>query len=84
MNRVFRPHLDYFMLVFIGDTLAYSPDEESHQEHMRVVVDTSWKNQLYAKFFKCDFWIGEVFFLSHVISEGNILVDLEKIKVVQE
>jgi hypothetical protein len=37
-------------------------------------------NQLYAKFSKCEFWIGEVPFLGHIISNGEILVDPAKIK----
>jgi hypothetical protein len=37
-------------------------------------------NQLYAKFSKCEFWIGEVPFLGHIISNGGILVDPAKVK----
>lgn len=72
------------MIILIDDILVYSPDEESHQEHMRVVLDTLWKNQLYAKFLKCDFWMQEVTFVGHIISEGDISVDLEEIRGVQE
>jgi hypothetical protein len=37
-------------------------------------------NQLYAKFSKCEFWIGEVPFLGHIISNGGISVDPAKVK----
>jgi hypothetical protein len=37
-------------------------------------------NQLYAKYSKCEFWIGEVPFLGHIISNGGISVDPAKFK----
>ena len=37
-------------------------------------------NQLYAKYSKCEFWIGEVPFLGHIISNGGISVDPAKVK----
>jgi hypothetical protein len=41
-------------------------------------------NQLYAKFSKCEFWIGEVPFLIHIISNGGISVDPAKVKEIME
>jgi hypothetical protein len=41
-------------------------------------------NQLYAKFSKCEFWIGEVPFLGHIISNGGISVDPAKVKEIME
>ena len=35
MNRVFRPFLDRFMIVFIDDILVYSRSEEEHAMHLR-------------------------------------------------
>jgi hypothetical protein len=37
-------------------------------------------NQLYAKFSKCEFWIDEVPFLGHIISNGRISVDPATVK----
>ena len=37
-------------------------------------------NQLYAKYSKCEFWIDEVPFLGHIISNGGISVDRTKVK----
>jgi hypothetical protein len=34
---------------------------------------------LYAKFSKCDFWLKEVAFLGHIITDGGIKVDSGKI-----
>nr|GFC95764.1 reverse transcriptase domain-containing protein [Tanacetum cinerariifolium]GFC95776.1 reverse transcriptase domain-containing protein [Tanacetum cinerariifolium] len=35
MNRVYRPYLDKFMIVFIEDILIYSKTQEEHVEHLR-------------------------------------------------
>jgi hypothetical protein len=37
-------------------------------------------NQLYAKYSKCEFWIGEVPFHGHIISNEGISVDPAKVK----
>ena len=55
MNRVFRPFLDQFMIVFIDDILVYSKNKAKHAMHMRLVLQTLKEHQLYAKFLKCEF-----------------------------
>ena len=40
MNRVFRPFIDKFVIVFIDDILVYSKSEEEHKEHLRLVLQT--------------------------------------------
>ena len=82
MNRVFRPYVDQFVVVFIDDILVYSQDRENHDTHLRVVLETLRKEQLYAKLNKCEFWLNEVSFLRHIVSKEGIRVDLKKIKVV--
>ncbi|CAL2228371.1 unnamed protein product [Prunus armeniaca] len=50
MNRVFRPYLDHFVIVFIDDILVYSKTLEGHKKHLRLVLRTLRRKQLYAKF----------------------------------
>ena len=38
MNRVFRLHVDQFVVVFIDDILMYSKDRENHNTHLRVLL----------------------------------------------
>ncbi|XP_073025165.1 uncharacterized protein [Primulina eburnea] len=57
MNRVFKPFLDQFIVVFIDDILVYSPDEASHEEHLHLALQILRENKLYAKFSKCEFWL---------------------------
>jgi hypothetical protein len=84
MNKVFMEYLDRFVVVFIDDILIYSKCDSDHEEHLRLVLQKLRDNQLYAKFSKCEFWIGEVSFLGHIISNGGISVDPAKIKKIME
>jgi hypothetical protein len=80
MNKVFMEYLDKFMVVFIDDILIFSKNEEEHDEHLHLVLQKLRENQLYAKLNKCEFWLKEVSFLGHIISEGGIFVDPSKVK----
>ena len=55
MNRVIRPFLDRFVIVFIDDILVYSKSEEDHAKHLRFRLQTLRDHQSYAKFLKCEF-----------------------------
>jgi hypothetical protein len=80
MNKVFMEYLDKFVVVFIDDILIFSNNEEEHDKHLRLVLQKLRETQLYAKLNKCEFWLKEVSFLSHIISEGGISVDPSKVK----
>ena len=82
MNRVFRPYLDQFVIVFIDDILIYSSTQEEHEQHLRIILQTLREHKLYAKFSKCEFWLTEVKFLGHVISKEGIAVDPSKVEAV--
>ena len=80
MNKVFMEYLDKLIMIFINDILIYSKNEEEHEEHLRLVLQKLKENQLYAKLSKCEFWLDEVSFLGHVISNGGIAVDPRKVR----
>ena len=84
MNLVFRPYVDQFFVVFIDHILVYSKDQKNHDTHLRVVLETLRKERLYAKLSKCDFWLREVSFLGHIVSEEGIQVDPKKVEVIIE
>ena len=84
MNGVFRTYLDKFVVVFIDDILIYSKDKEEHTNHLRTMLQTLRKHQLYAKLKKCEFWLTEVTFLGHAVTKEGIKVDPQKINAVTE
>ena len=82
MNRVFRPYVDQFVVVFIDGILVYSKDAQEHEQHLKLVLQTLREKKLYAKLSKCEFWIKEVSFLGHIVSAEGIKVDPTKIEAV--
>ncbi|GKE70652.1 putative reverse transcriptase domain-containing protein [Tanacetum coccineum] len=84
MNRVCKPYLDKFVIVFIDDILIYSRDKKEHEEHLKAILELFKKEKLYAKFSKCEFWIPKVQLLSHVIDSRGIHVDPAKIESIKD
>lgn len=74
--------MDKFVSVFIRDILIYSKNEQEHEEHLRVLLQTLRDHQLYDKFSKCEFHKWQVQYLRHIISEQGIIVDPKKIKTI--
>ncbi|PWA92258.1 reverse transcriptase domain-containing protein [Artemisia annua] len=84
MNRVCKPYLDKFVIVFIDDILIYSKSEEEHKQHLVTILSLLKDEQLYAKFSKCEFWIRKVQFLGHVIDREGLHVDPAKIEAIEK
>ncbi|GJW43165.1 putative reverse transcriptase domain-containing protein [Tanacetum coccineum] len=55
-------------------------NKQEHAEHLKLILELLKKEQLYAKFSKCEFWIPKVQFLGHVIDSQGIHVDPAKIE----
>ncbi|GJS18014.1 putative reverse transcriptase domain-containing protein [Tanacetum coccineum] len=84
MNRVCKPYLDKFVIVFIVDIVIYSKSKQDHENHLKLILELLKKKQLYAKFSIYEFWIPKVQFLGHVIDSQGIHVDPAKIKSIKD
>ncbi|GKB76125.1 putative reverse transcriptase domain-containing protein, partial [Tanacetum coccineum] len=84
MNRACKPYLEKFMIVFIDDIMIYSKSKPEHEEHLKLILELLKKEELYAKFSKCEFWIPKVQFLGHVIDSQDIHVDPTKIVSIKD
>ncbi|GKB67442.1 putative reverse transcriptase domain-containing protein, partial [Tanacetum coccineum] len=84
MNRVCKPYLDRFVIVFINDILIYSKSRKEHEGHLKLILNLLKKEELYAKFSKCEFWLSKVQFFGHVIDSEGIYVDPAKIEAIKD
>nr|GEV03609.1 retrotransposon protein, putative, Ty3-gypsy subclass [Tanacetum cinerariifolium] len=83
MNRVCKPYIDKFVIVFIDDILVYFKDKDEHGKHLKIILELLKKERLYAKFSKCDFWLDLAQFFGHVIDRNGVHVDPTKIKAIR-
>nr|GEZ65159.1 reverse transcriptase domain-containing protein [Tanacetum cinerariifolium] len=84
INRVCKPYLDRFVIVFIDDILIYSKNRKEHEGHLKLILKLLKEEELYAKFSKCEFWLSTVQFLGHVIDSEGIHVDPAKIEAIKD
>nr|GEU93924.1 putative reverse transcriptase domain-containing protein [Tanacetum cinerariifolium] len=82
-NRVYKPFLDKFVIVFIDDILIYSKNKEEHGEHLKTILNLLRSEKLYAKFTKCGFWLNSMQFLGHVTDSNGVHVDPAKIEAIK-
>ncbi|GKC49858.1 putative reverse transcriptase domain-containing protein [Tanacetum coccineum] len=84
INRVCKPYLDKFVIVFIDDILIYSKSRKENEGHLKLILKLFKEEELYAKFSKCEFWLSKVQFLGHVIDSEGIHVDPAKIEAIKD
>ncbi|KAJ0867325.1 putative nucleotidyltransferase, Ribonuclease H [Helianthus annuus] len=78
MNRICKPYLDKVVIVFIDDILIYSKSKKDHAKHLHLLLSLLRKENLYARFSKCEFWVEQVQFLGHLVNHERIHVDPTK------
>lgn len=84
MNTIFRPYLRKFVLVFFDDVLIYSPDWNTHLEHVRQAFELLRQHKLYLRLNKCAFGQQQIEYLGHVVTHDGVRVDQGKIKAMLE
>nr|GEZ74622.1 hypothetical protein [Tanacetum cinerariifolium] len=73
INRVCKQYLDKFVIVFIDDIHIYSKNKKEHEEHLKLILELLKKEELYAKFSKCEFWIPKKLYSAPILAlpEGS-------------
>ncbi|GJY41979.1 putative reverse transcriptase domain-containing protein [Tanacetum coccineum] len=84
INRVCKPSLDRFVIVFIDDILIYSKSRKEHEGHLKLILKLLKEEELCVKFSKCKFWLSKVQFLGYVIDSEGIHVDPAKIESIKD
>ena len=79
MNEILSDYLDIFYMAYLDDILFFSPDEETHRKHVRVVLTRVRDTGLTLKSSKCEFHSMETEYLGYVISPEGLRMDEEKI-----
>ena len=84
VGDVLWEYQDNFVINFMDDILIYSPDFDSHIEHLTKVLNKLEEAQLYANPDKCTWFATSVHYLGHEISQEGVRVSKEKIRAIQE
>ncbi|GJY48462.1 putative reverse transcriptase domain-containing protein [Tanacetum coccineum] len=86
-NRYPLPRIDDLFDQLQGSSVYSKIDlrnKQEHEEHLKLILELLKKEELYAKFSKCEFWIPKVQFLGHVIDSKGIHVDPAKIESIKD
>lgn len=83
MNRVFKPFLDRFVIIFIDNLLVYSWSNEEYEEHLMEVLQILRERKIFTKLKKYEFGLRKVVFLGEGIFKIGVLVDPKKVKAIK-
>ena len=82
MNKIFRPFLRKFIIVFFDDILVYSMSASQHLEHLELVLQILLDNEFYIKKSKCSFGVSKIEYLGHIVSVQGVQPEDQKIQAV--
>nr|GFA03083.1 putative reverse transcriptase domain-containing protein [Tanacetum cinerariifolium] len=84
-KTAFRTRYGHYEFQVMPFGLTNAPaNKKEHEEHLTLILELLKKEELYAKFSKCEFWIPKVQFLGHVIDSKGIHVDPAKIESIKD
>ncbi|XP_069032460.1 uncharacterized protein [Embiotoca jacksoni] len=83
VKDVLRDVLNIFVLVDLGDVLIFSPDRDSHMQHVSRVLQ-HLENRLYVEAKKCEYHVSSVSFLGFVVSNGSIRIDPDNVRFISK
>lgn len=84
MDRILKGISGVFCLVYLDDIIIYSRTLEEHKRHIKEVIERLRKNNLKVKLDKCKFAQRRIEYLSHIIEDGTIRPNPEKVVAVEK
>nr|GEW71757.1 putative reverse transcriptase domain-containing protein [Tanacetum cinerariifolium] len=88
LKITFRTHYGHYEFQVMPFGLTNAPvtlgSKEELEENLQQILELLQKEELYAKFSKCEFWLLKVQFLGHVIDSEGIHVDPTKIESIKD
>ena len=82
INNVLREHLNMFVIVYLDNILVYLKNEKDHKKHIRQILNTLKKVNLRIVSEKSQFHWIEIEFLSYIITDHEIKMNLKKVRVI--
>jgi hypothetical protein len=83
MNYVICPFIKKIVIVYLDDILIFSATWQDHISHLKHVLDTL-KEQLIANLKNCVSRKESLVYLGHIISGGELKVDIMKIEAISK
>ena len=84
VNDILRDMISRFVFLYLDDILIFSKDTRSHRVQVRKVLQRLLENHLFVKVENCEFSCVTTSFLGYIISAGNISMDPEKMRTVEQ
>ncbi len=83
MNELLREFLNVFVVVYLDDIVIFSNSIDEHREHIRLVMNKLKECGLIIAKKKCEWERKKIRYLGHVIGDGKIKPDDQKVEIVK-
>jgi hypothetical protein len=83
MNNILFDYLDDLYTIYLNNILIYSNDSFEHKIYIKLVLQRLHNISLQTNIKKYEFSITRTKYLGFIISINNILINLEKVLIVE-
>ena len=84
LTTEFHQEMVGLVIVYIDDILVFSKTAEEHAQHLAMVLQKLWDNNLYANGEKSEFGLQEIEFLGHIMSGHGVKPDYKKVEAIKK